>query len=178
MKHLEETRIDGEQILDGRLLKVFRDHVRLPDGREATREYVKHPGACMVIAELRPGVLILERQYRYPVGRVCLEMPAGKLDPDESPLRCAQRELQEETGYSATGWRHVGTLHPCIGYSDEHIEIFLAQGLSLGERKLDDGEFLDVLEMSLEEAEAAVLDGRISDGKTIAGLFWARKLLV
>lgn len=174
---LAETGVSSEQLLDGRMLKVWCDEVRLPDGAQAFREFVKHPGACMIIAEVRPGVLIFERQFRYPVGQVFLELPAGKLDPDESLLRCAQRELLEETGYVAQAWQHLGVVHPCIGYSNERIEIFLARGLSFEEQKLDEGEFLEVVEMPLAEAEAAVLDGRITDGKTITGIFWARRFL-
>lgn len=177
MNDLEEKRLTGECVLDGRMLKVYRDRVSLPDGSEAMREFVKHPGACVIIAESRPGVLVFERQFRYPVGRVCLELPAGKLDANESPLSCAQRELREETGFTAANWRQLGAMHPCIGYSDERIEIFLAQGLTAGERRLDHGEFLDVLEMNLAEAEEAVFDGRITDGKTITCLFWARRYL-
>jgi len=175
--HLAERLISGEQVLDGYLLKVHRDKVRLPDGREATREYVRHPGACVVIAETSPGVLVFERQYRYPVGKVFLELPAGKLDAGEEPLHCAQRELLEETGYTAALWEHLATLHPCIGYSDERIEVFLARDLIAGQPQRDEGEFLDVFEMSLADAEAAVLDGRITDGKTICCLFWAKATL-
>ncbi|MDB5815863.1 MAG: hydrolase [Rhodocyclales bacterium] len=174
---LIEQGVASEQLVDGKLLKVWRDEVRLPDGSLAMREYVKHPGACIVIAELRPGVLVFERQYRYPVGQVFIELPAGKLDAGEEPLVCAQRELLEETGYVARDWQYVGALHPCVAYSSERIELFLARGLSYEGQRLDEGEFLEVFEMSIDDAEAAVLDGRITDTKTIAGLFWARRLL-
>lgn len=174
---LEEVRVDGEEVYSGSLLRIQRDQVRLPSGREAFREYVKHPGACVIIAEKRPGVLVFERQFRYPLHREFLELPAGKIDLNDTPIACAVRELREETGYGAARWRHLGTMHPCIGYSDERIEIFLAQELASGEQDLDEGEFLEVIEMSLDEAEAAVLDGRITDAKTIVGLFWARKVL-
>ncbi|MFA9439465.1 NUDIX domain-containing protein [Uliginosibacterium sp. sgz301328] len=177
MESLNEERIDGARVYEGKLLKIDCDRIRLPDGSESWREFVRHPGAAIVIAETRPGVLVMERQFRYPVGRVFIELPAGKLDSDEDPIVCAQRELLEETGYSATEWRHLGTMHTCIGYSDERIEIFLARGLTLGAQQLDEGEFLEVFEMSLDEAEQAVLDGRITDAKTITGLFWARKVL-
>jgi ADP-ribose pyrophosphatase len=172
-----ETKQSSEAVYSGNLLKVFRDQVVLPNGKTASREFVRHPGACVVIAELRPGVLIFERQFRYPVGRVLIELPAGKIDPEDSILGCAQRELLEETGYSASRWRHLGVMHNCVGYSDERIEIFLAQDLTAGTQRLDEEEFLEVFEMSLDEAEAAVFDGRITDAKTITALFWARKVL-
>jgi ADP-ribose diphosphatase len=174
---LAETRVASELLLDGKLLKAWRDEVRLPDGALSIREFIKHPGACIVIAELRPGVLVFERQFRYPVGQVFMELPAGKLDAGEEPLACARRELLEETGYVADSWQHIATLHPCVAYSDEHIEVFLARGLSFEGQRLDEGEFLEVFEMSLSDAEAAVFDGRITDAKTIACLFWARRFL-
>lgn len=174
---ITESRLDGEEVYSGKLLKVQRDRVALPDGSTTVREYVRHPGACVIIAEIRPGVLIFERQFRYPVRQIFWELPAGKIDPDDSLEGCARRELREETGYSANRWRHLGAMHNCIGYSDERIDIFLAQELVAGPRQLDDGEFLDVFEMTLDEAEAAVLDGRITDAKTITCLFWARRVL-
>jgi ADP-ribose pyrophosphatase len=174
---LAETGVSSELLLDGKLLKAWRDEVRLPDGSASIREFIKHPGACIVIAELRPGVLVFERQFRYPVGQVFMELPAGKLDAGEEPLACARRELLEETGYVAESWQHIATLHPCVAYSDEHIEVFLARGLKYEGQQLDEGEFLEVFEMSLTDAEAAVFDGRITDAKTIACLFWARRFL-
>ncbi|WP_018605909.1 NUDIX domain-containing protein [Uliginosibacterium gangwonense] len=176
-KDLTETCLQSEQTHSGYLLKVFQDDVRLPNGQEAKREYIRHDGACVVIAELRPGVLVFERQYRYPVGCEMIELPAGKIDPGDTPLGCAQRELLEETGYQAAHWEHLGMMLPCIGYSSEKIDIFLARNLTPGEQKLDEGEFLEVFEMSLDEAEQAVLDGRITDAKTIVCLFWARRAL-
>ncbi|HEX5126471.1 MAG TPA: NUDIX hydrolase [Rhodocyclaceae bacterium] len=174
---LSEARIDGEQVFDGRLLKVYRDRVRLPDGSESWREFVRHPGACVIVAEIKPRVLIFERQFRYPVGRSFIELPAGKLDAQETLLACAQRELLEETGYSGGEWQHLGAMHPCIGYSNERIEIFFARNLNRGMQRLDEGEFLELVEMSLDDAEAAVFDGRITDAKTITALFWARHIL-
>lgn len=174
---LAEKRLDGEQVFDGRLLKVYRDTVMLPDGGSATREYIKHPGAVVIVAVLPDGKLVFERQFRYPVGEVFLELPAGKLDPDETLLACAQRELLEETGYRAGHWQHLGVMHPCIGYSDERIEIFFARDLHFEGQKLDEGEFLEIVSMSYEEAEAAVLDGSITDAKTITALFRARQPL-
>lgn len=176
-KHLIEETLESEQVFDGRLLKVYRDRVRLPDGVVAVREYIRHPGAVVAIAVLDNGKLLFERQYRHPLRQVFLELPAGKIDPAEHPLDTARRELLEETGYKANFWRHLGTLHPAIGYADEHIEIFWAQGLSYVGAALDHGEILDIVELSLADALLAVRDGEITDGKTIAALLWAEKTL-
>lgn len=176
--HLIETCISSEQIWRGKLLDVRRDRVRLPDGSEGVREYVTHPGAVVIIPVLPNGKLIFERQYRYPVGRVMLELPAGKIDPNEAPLLTAKRELAEETGHSAAEWRHLGTMHPTIGYANERIEIFLAQQLtSLGHNALDEGEFLELVELTLDEAMAAVRVGDLTDGKTLSAMLWAEKVL-
>lgn len=174
---LTEICVRSEQVFDGVLLNVHRDTVRLPDGKQGVREYIRHPGAVVVIAQLPDGHLIFERQFRYPCGRVFIELPAGKIDAGEDIERCARRELLEETGYVADSWRHLGVMHPCIGYSDERIEIFLASGLRHEGASLDDGEYLEIFPMSLDEAEAAVLDGRITDAKTVTALFWAAKVL-
>lgn len=172
MADLTEHRISGELVYEGKFLKINKDRVRLPDGSEAVREYVRHPGACVIVPEVRPGVFVVERQFRYPVGKVFVEFPAGKLDPDESLLACAKRELEEETGYSASDWEHLGTMHNCIGYSDERIEIFHARNLVAGEAKLDVGEFVELQEMSFDELRQGVLDGWLTDAKTITCLFW------
>lgn len=178
MTDLTEHPLESQQVWRGKLLDVRRDTVRLPDGKEATREYVKHQGAVVVIAELPDGRLLFERQHRYPVGRTMIELPAGKIDPGEPIEVCARRELLEETGHQADDWRHVGVMHPCIGYSNERIEIFLARRLrKVAEPSLDHGEFLTVFELSLDEAAALVLTGEITDAKTITGLFWAERLL-
>lgn len=175
---LLETRLDGEQVFAGKLLDVRRDRVRLPDGGEGVREYVVHPGAVVIIPVLENGDLIFERQCRYPVGRIFLELPAGKIDPGEEILRTAERELAEETGYQAGRWRHLGVMHPCIGYSNERIEIFLAEELvGLGGPQLDEGEFLSLHRLSLGHAVEAVRQGQITDAKTITALFWAEKAL-
>ncbi len=173
---IEET-VSSEAVYDGCLLHARRDVVQLPNGQHSVREWIAHPGAAVVIALLDNGKLLFERQFRYPVRRVCLELPAGKIEPNEHPLDTIRRELREETGFRAKQWRHVGTMHPCIGYSDERIEIFWAQGLSFIGAELDDGELLEVVELSVADALLAVRDGEITDGKTIAALMWADKII-
>ncbi len=175
--HLVETELSSEAVFDGVLLKVRKDKVSLPNGQSSTREYIVHPGAVVVLAILDNGNLLFERQFRYPLRRVFLELPAGKIDAGESILETAKRELREETGYAANSWEHLGVMHPCIGYSDERIEIFLARELHLlGEKQLDHNEFLDVIEISPQEAREAVWSGRITDAKTITALFWLERL--
>lgn len=170
---LQETTLSSEQVFRGVLLDVRRDRVRLPDGAEATREYCCHPGAVVIVAVRDDGDLVFERQFRYPLHRSFLELPAGKIDPGEDILVCAKRELREETGFEAAEWQHVGQFHPCIGYSDERIEVFLARGLTDVGNDLDDEEFLEVLAMSVTAAEQGVYSGSITDAKTIAALFMA-----
>lgn len=174
---LIEHTVSTELVFDGKLLKVNRDTVHLSAGHEALREWIAHPGAVVIIALLDNGKLLFERQFRYPLRRIFMELPAGKIDPSEHPLDTARRELREETGYKARSWRHLGTTHPCIGYSDERIEIFWAQGLSYVGHELDHGEMLEVIEFSLADALLAVRDGDITDAKTIAALMWADKVL-
>ena len=175
--HLIEIPVGSEELLRGKFLHVLRDTVRLPDGHHATREYVIHPGAVMVVAQLDDGRVVLERQYRYPVKSVMLEFPAGKLDPGEASLACAQRELQEETGYTALQWARAGVLHPVISYSTEFIDIWFARGLSLGERKLDAGEFLDVFTATPAELLGWCCNGRVTDAKTLTGVLWLQNVL-
>ena len=174
---LHEQQLESERVFDGVLLKVSRDRVRLPDGKESVREYIRHPGAVVVVAVMPDERLVFERQFRYPLGRSFLELPAGKIDPNESIEDCAIRELREETGFEASEWKHLGVMHPCIGYSDERIEVFFAKGLTQVDRALDEGEFLEVLALSYEEAVAAVHGGVITDSKTITALFLAAPLL-
>lgn len=170
---LEECGLSSEVVFRGKLLDVRRDVVKLPDGSEATREYVRHPGAVVIVAVLPDGRLLFERQYRYPLRRVFVELPAGKIDADEDVLACARRELREETGYEADDWLHLGTMHPCIGYSDERIEIFLARALRHVGASLDDGEFLQVVMLDHDAAQRAMRAGEITDGKSISALFLA-----
>ena len=176
--HLHETQLEAKQVFRGHLLDVRCDRVRLADGHESQREYVVHQGAAVIIPVLDNGDLIFERQFRYPLGRTLLELPAGKIDPGEEAFATATRELLEETGYSASEWRHVGVMHPCVGYSDERIEIFLARGLKRESgQQLDHGELLDLLTMSLDGALNAIRTGEITDAKSISSLFWAEKIL-
>jgi ADP-ribose pyrophosphatase len=174
-KDLTETYLGGEEVFAGRLLKVYRDRVRLPDGSESAREYIRHPGAVAIVALFEDGRVLLERQFRYPLNRVFVEIPAGKLEPGEDPLGTARRELLEETGYVASDWRRLGLIHNAIGYSDEGIEIWLARGLEQRGQQLAAGEFLEVFALPLGEAQAMAGDGRLSDVKTIVGLLWARQ---
>jgi ADP-ribose pyrophosphatase len=175
--HLIEHKIGSTELFKGRLLHAFCDTVRLPDGSEATREYIVHPGAVVMIPILDDGRLVLERQYRYPMGRVMIEFPAGKLDHGEDPLACARRELLEETGYVAREWARAGVMHPILSYSTEFIDIWFARGLTLQQAKLDDEEFLEVITATPDELLAWCRDGRVTDSKTIIGAFWIQNLL-
>ncbi len=176
-RHLIEHILSREELLHGQLLHVVRDTVRLPDGASATREYVLHPGAVLVVPLLDNGRVVLERQWRHPVGQVMIEFPAGKIDPGEPPLACARRELREETGYTAREWARAGQLHPCIGYSDEAIEVWFARGLSAGTRRPDDEEFLEVITATPDELLAQVRDGRVTDAKTLVAALWLQNVL-
>jgi ADP-ribose pyrophosphatase len=174
---LKETMIDSALAYEGAFLKVQRDTVRLPDGKTSSREYIRHPGAVVVLPLFDDGTVLLERQFRYPPNRVFIEFPAGKIDPDEDPLDCAKRELQEETGYSASDWKFVCTIHNAIAYSDEHLDIYLARGLKEGPSKLDEGEFLETFRADVKDMLAWIRDGKITDVKTVIGTFWLEKIL-
>jgi ADP-ribose pyrophosphatase len=173
--HLREETIESSTVYQGHFLSLRRDLVRLPDGGEAAREYVVHPGAVMIVAILPDGRLVMERQYRYPVRQTMIEFPAGKLDAGEGGLACAQRELWEETGYRAARWAKAGIMHPVIGYATEFIEIWFATDLTLGERHLDEGEFLDVFVANLQELEDWMRDGQLTDAKTVVGMMWLQQ---
>ena len=164
---LAETVLASQQVFKGGFLDIRRDTVQLPDGQSAMREYVVHPGACAVIALLDDGNVVLERQFRYPVGREMIEFPAGKLDPHEDPLLCALRELREETGYSASEWAYGGSMHLAIAYSTEIIHIYFVRGLVLGERALDEGEFLEVFTAPAQQLIAWCADGTVTDAKSV-----------
>lgn len=180
-QHLTEHKVSGQKILQGNFLQVMRDTVRSPDGGQATREYVVHPGAVVVIPMLTDESgqvrLVLERQFRYPLGRVIVEFPAGKVDPGEDLCLCAQRELVEETGYSASQWAHAGVMHPVPAYSTEFIDIWFARGLTLGDRQLDAGEFVEVITATPAELLQWCRDGTVTDAKTLVAALWLQNLL-
>ncbi len=170
--HLIEQRLGGTTLLSGGFLEVRRDDVKLPDGSTSTREYIRHSGAVAVIPLLEDGRCVLVRQYRYPIGKILLEWPAGKLDPGEQQLACAMRELQEETGYTALEWAYGGEIHNAPAYSDESIWLWFARGLVAGEKHLDEGEFVETVLMTPQEVDALSLAGRLPDVKTQIGLNW------
>jgi ADP-ribose pyrophosphatase len=172
---LIETFVSGEQVFKGALLDVRRDVVAMPDGSHHTREYIVHPGAAVVVPILDDGRLVMERQFRYPVGRVMLEFPAGKLDAGETPLTCAQRELTEETGYRAREWALAGTLHNAMAYCTEVIYILFARGLQHGERALDSGELIELALLHEAELDAAAVRGELTDAKSLISLMWLQK---
>ncbi|RZL65571.1 MAG: NUDIX hydrolase [Variovorax sp.] len=176
-QHLKEEGTGSELLFQGNFLHARRDTVRLPDGHSATREYIVHPGAVVVVPLLDDGRVVLERQYRYPVAQVMTEFPAGKLDAGEDPLRCGQRELLEETGYTAAEWAYAGKMHLAVAYSTEIIHIFFARGLSLGDRQLDHGEFLDVFAATPDQLARWCQDGTVTDAKTLTCTLWLQNVL-
>ena len=174
---LAEEVLDSRLAFRGRFLKIVSETVRVPDGVVATREFIRHPGAVMIIPLLDDGQVVLERQWRHPVGQAFFEFPAGKLDPEEGARACGERELFEETGYRAAEWVYLGGFHNAIGYSDEKIHVFLARGLNAGIAQLDPGEVLEVHTRPWQDVLAEVRAGRITDVKTIIGVYWLADFL-
>jgi ADP-ribose pyrophosphatase len=175
IRDLSEHFVSGEAVFDGKLLKVRRDEVRLPDGSHGMREYIRHPGAVAIVPLFDDGSVLLERQFRYPHGREFIEVPAGKLEPNEPHLDTAKRELLEETGYSAQEWKRLGVIHTAIAYTDEAIDLFVARKLKKeSAAQLDVGEFVETLVVPFDEAIAMVRDGRITDAKSVASLLWVK----
>jgi ADP-ribose pyrophosphatase len=177
MEDFTEETLSSRTVYRGRLLHVLEDEVRLPDGASARREYIRHPGAVMIIPVLDAETVVLVRQFRYPLRRHFYELPAGKREQGEDPLATARRELREECGYEAAEWRRLASIHPCIGYSDEAIDIYLARGLTHVGQATDDEEFVEVVPMKLTEALEWIRDGRITEVKAVIGLLWAERFL-
>ena len=174
MADLTETQLSSEQLVDGVLLRAFRDEVRLPDDETSVREWIDHPGASAIVPVFEDGRTLLVRQFRYPPRRTFLEVPAGKLDtPNEDPEAVAARELEEETGWRAGRFEHVGTAYPCIGYSNEQIHVFTAHDLGRSTQSLADGEFVEVVEMDFDEALTRARRGDLKDMKTVTALVYA-----
>ncbi|MEY3944648.1 MAG: hypothetical protein RIS04_1574 [Pseudomonadota bacterium] len=180
-QHLKEHLHERQELFKGNFLHALRDTVRLPDGQLATREYVIHPGAVVVVplvqGEDGQTRVVLERQFRYPVGQVMVELPAGKLEVGEDPLLCGQRELLEETGYTASEWARAGQMHLAIAYSTEVIHVYFARGLTLGQQQLDAGEFLDVFTATPQELVQWCRKGTVTDAKTLSCMVWLQQWL-
>ena len=178
---LSERQLSSESVYEGHFLHVRRDQIALPDSSTASREYIVHPGAVVVVPLLYDASgdirVVLERQFRYPLGRVLIEFPAGKLEHGEDSLLCVQRELREETGYSASEWAFAGVMHPTIAYSTEHIDVWFARGLQAGAAKLDPGEFLEVFTASPDDLLEWCAQGLVTDGKTLSCLLWLQNVL-
>jgi ADP-ribose pyrophosphatase len=174
-KDLTEHFVAGELVYDGALLKVRRDLVRLPDGQQGMREYIRHPGAVAVVPLFDDGSVLLERQFRYPHRREFIEIPAGKLEPNEAHAETGKRELLEETGYAAAEWNYLGVIHTAIAYTDEAIHLYVARKLSKSQRKLDQGEFLECLTVPFAEALEMIRAGRITDSKSVCALLWVER---
>ena len=176
-RSLTEKKISNQCVYEGNFLHMYQDNIIMPDGKLSVREYVTHPGGVVIIPFLANGDLVLERQHRYPLHQNFYELPAGKIEHNEDPLASAKRELLEETGYIASEWRYITTLYPCIGYSNEKQMYFLAEGLDLRGACPDDGENIEIFTLSFSEALEWVRTGKITDSKTVSGLFWAEKLI-
>lgn len=174
--NLDEKKLESQVMHKGLFFDVYRDKVLLPDGKTSLREYIRHPGAVVILPMMDDGRFILERQFRYPLNQVFLEFPAGKIDAGEVPFTSAQRELMEETGYTASDWQFVCTVHNAIGYSDEALYIYLAKGLKPGKGRPDAEEFIETFSATLPQLLALVKEERITDAKTIIGIFWLEKI--
>ncbi len=176
MEKFKETKLSGEKVFSGKLLHVFKDKVKLPTGNTSVREHIQHQGAAVVIPYHKRDIFLV-KQYRYPIQQVMLELPAGKIDPGEDPFSTIQRELGEETGYTTDNIYELQPIHPCVGYSNEIIHLYIATGLYKSDLTPDEDETLELVRLPLNQAMEKVYTGEISDSKTIIGLFWVEKLL-
>jgi len=174
---LVEKQLSSEQVFSGKLLHVYRDQVQLPDQNHSVREYIKHPGAAVVIPYLGNQRLLFIKQYRYPVQQVITEFPAGKIDPGELPAKTMQRELAEETGYYAGQLVKLVPIHTSVGYSSEIIHLYWANQLQPSETPADEDENIILHPLPLDEALNCLQKGELTDAKTIIALFWAEKIL-
>lgn len=173
VEYFKEKFVSTEKIYDGKIIKVHRDTITLPNNKEATREVVDHPGAVAVVPILDDGRIVLVKQYRYPIDKVTLEIPAGKLDCNEEPFECAIRELREETGYETKQMIKLTSIYTAPGFSNEIIHLYVARGLTNGKACPDEDEFIDVEIYTQQEVEKMIVDGIISDAKTLTGLLMA-----
>ena len=176
-ENLRETPVASEEIYHGKIVHLYRDTVRLPNGKLATREVMRHPGAVAVVPVDETGDVILVRQYRHPFSETLLEIPAGKLDALEEPEHCARRELEEETGMTAAEWTPLGVFYPSVAVLDEKIHLFLARKLTQKNSHPDEDEFLSVEKLPLETLVRQILDGLDPDGKTQAAVLKAWNLM-
>lgn len=175
-KLIEKT-ISSSEVFKGTFLKVTQDQVVLPNGHRSIREYIKHPGAALIIPVLDDGKLVMLNQYRHPLNKIFLEFPAGKIDPGETSLETAKRELMEETGYQAEDFQFLTTIHPCIGYSDEKIDLYLAKKIKkVSDANPDEGELIETQIISREKLREKVFSGELSDVKTLVAALWILKL--
>jgi len=177
MINLKENKISSKIVYKGSLLDVRKDVVLLPNGKQSSREWINHPGAVCIIPVLPNGQLALIRQFRYPIRKEMIELPAGKLDPNELPEKCALRELEEETGYNAQEITLLTHIHPAIGFANEIMWLFLAEKLIETKINRDEDEFLELIPTNLEDAIKMTWNGEITDVKTIIGIHWAKRLL-
>jgi ADP-ribose pyrophosphatase len=176
MSDLKEDKISSTQIFSGKLIDLYLDNVKLPNGKKSTREWLDHPGAVCLVPILNNGDILLIRQFRYGPREEFIEIPAGKLDKNEEPIKCGLRELEEETGYKSNKLTFLTNIHPAIGFSNEKMWMYLAEELELTEKKLDDDEFLELLPTPLNVALEWVFSGKITDVKTIIGIMWIKEL--